>query len=257
MASITALYRYPVKGLSPERLDGVDLAPGQGFPIDREYALALPETVFDAADPQPLRKTSFAVLVRHAKLARLGTRLDAATRTLTVAERGGGRVEGALDTADGRRRVEDWLEGFIGADVGGRVRIVAAPGHRFTDVSVMSRQFMMAVSVINLASVRDLEARIGATIDPLRFRANVYIDGLPAWSELEWVDRPVRLGGVACVGARRTRRCAATEVNPATAERDLAIPRLIQEHYGHPDMGTYVFVEGSGHIAPGTAVDVG
>lgn len=61
---------------------------------------------------------------------------------------------------------------------------------------------MNVVSVINLESVRDLERRTAHEIDPLRFRANVYVDGLPPLQRARAVDEPftsdadVRLGEI-------------------------------------------------------------
>lgn len=254
MTHIDMLYRYPVKGLSPERVSFAGLKVGKGLTGDREYALALPSTKFDPASPEPLRKTSFAVLVAHEKLARLQTTFDRLTKTLVVRERGQHLASGCLDTVDGRRAIEDYFETFMGADVGGRLRVVSAPGHRFTDVSVTSRDYMMAVSVVNLATVRDLGNRIGVPLDPLRFRANIYIDGLPAGAELDWVDKEVMLGPVKCLGAKRTRRCAATGVDPATGVRDLNIPEALHTHFGHMDLGVYLFIRGDGVIEPGSTV---
>lgn len=256
MAHIEMLYRYPVKGLSPERLQSADLVNDQGFAGDREYALALPATKFDPDAPEPQSKTKFAVLVAHEKLAQLQSHLEPTSKRLTISEGGSQRASGQLDTMNGRVAIEDYFENFIGTEVGGRVRLVSAPGHRFTDVSVYSRDFMMAVSVVNLASVRALAGYMGVPLDPLRFRANIYIDGLPAGTELEWIDRPVILGSVACVGAKRTRRCAATNVDPVTAARNLDIPRALHTRYGHADLGIYIFVRGNGRIERGTEVTV-
>ena len=51
------------------------------------------------------------------------------------------------------------------------------------------------VSLINLATVRSLEEQWGYEIDPLRFRANIYIDGAEPWEEFDWVGADIRLGG--------------------------------------------------------------
>lgn len=256
MAHIETLYRYPVKGLSPERLSAVDLENGMGFPGDREYALALPATLFDPKTPEPRRKTDFAVLVAHEKLARLRTSFDPASNELTISEGCLQRANGRLDAASGRAAIEDYFMIFMGAEIGGRIRIVAAPGHRFTNVSVHSSDLMMAISIVNLATVRDLAQAMGVPLDPLRFRANVYIDGLPAGAELDWIDKRVMLGPVVCRGAKRTRRCAATNVNPSTAERDIDIPKAIYTKYGHTDLGVYLFVRGNGQIERGAKITV-
>ena len=111
----------------------------------------------------------------------------------------------------GRAAIGDFFAAYLGID---RPRLVRAAGHKFTDVSVVSPAMMRAVSVINLASVRALEQALGRTLDPLRFRANIYCDGLPAWSELDWVEKEIAIGPVRMRGMLRTRRCAATNVNP-------------------------------------------
>ncbi len=51
-------------------------------------------------------------------------------------------------------------------------------------------------------------------------------------------------------------RCAATEVNPTTAERDLDIPAALQRNFGHNLMGIYAEVMAGGDIAIGDGLSV-
>ena len=37
--TLACLHRYPVKGLSEQPLDRVDLTPGEGLPHDRRFAI--------------------------------------------------------------------------------------------------------------------------------------------------------------------------------------------------------------------------
>ena len=37
--TISAIYRYPVKGLSPEKLQSATLTPGRCLPYDRRFAI--------------------------------------------------------------------------------------------------------------------------------------------------------------------------------------------------------------------------
>ena len=46
-AVLREILRYPVKGLSPERLDRVRLEPGRPLPHDRRFAIARPGARFD------------------------------------------------------------------------------------------------------------------------------------------------------------------------------------------------------------------
>ena len=75
-------------------------------------------------------------------------------------------------------------------------RVVNADGHQFTDVSVHSIALMRSISLINLATVRDLSIRLGTQLDPIRFRGNLLFDGATAWSELDWMGREVQIGDV-------------------------------------------------------------
>ena len=107
------------------------------------------------------------------------------------------------------------------------------------------------VSLINLASITALEAVVGAPVDPLRFRANVYLEEVPASSELDWVGSEIALGGARLRIIAAITRCAATEVNPATAERDLDIVGALQRGFGHNQMCIYAEVLAGGEIAIG------
>lgn len=249
---IAAIYRYPVKGLSPERLDRAALTPGRCLPEDRRFALALPSTRFDPDNPQWLPKRCFAMLMRDETLARLDTSFDAAKGELTIAEQGAVTLRACLTDPVGRQAVSDFLARFLGERVEQPLRVVAAPGHAFADArqkpAATTDQY---VSLINRASIADLAARIGTPVEELRFRANVYVDGAPAWRELDWLGHDIALGGARLRVIAAITRCAATEVNPQTAERDLDIPAALQRHYGHNLMGIYAEVTAGGNIAAG------
>lgn len=254
MSTLATLYRYPVKGLSPEPLTEATLHPGDGFPLDRRLAITNGAWTFDPTTYQPLRKTSFVTLMQHERLAALRTRLLDDGERLEVEAPGGGSFTVMVDDEDSVRAFSDFLAAFLPRALPGRPWLVRSQTHRFTDVSVTSAAYMSAVSLVNLESVRNLAAAVGRPVDPLRFRANIYFDGLPAWDELGWVGREVALGEVRLRILKRTVRCPATEVDPATGERDLDVPRALQAHVGHRDMGIYGEVLAGGTIRPGDAL---
>jgi uncharacterized protein len=185
------------------------------------------------------------MLMRNERLASLEARFDDATRTLTVLRAGRQVARGNLDTPLGRQLVEQFLAAYMRDDLRGAPKIVSAPGHSFSDVPIK------CLHVINLASVRELERVAGRSIDPLRFRANVHIDGFPPFAEIDWVSLPLRLGGVATEVIDRTIRCEATNVDPSTAARDMAIPSLLQRHWGRSDFRVYCKVQSGGTLAVG------
>lgn len=244
-AVVHALHRYPVKGLSPEPLARVALAQGETMPLDRAWAIENGASGFDPADPRHLPKIRFLMLMRNGRLAGLHTRLDPDSRELTITRDGAVLARGHLDTTDGRAAIEAFLATFCADELRGPPRILVAPGFSFSDVP------RKVLHVINLASVRALEAFLGRPVDPLRFRANVHVDGLPAWGEVHWVGARVAAPGVVLSGVKRTERCAATNVDPLTGERDLEIPRALMGLFGHTDFGIYMRVETDGHLAVG------
>ena len=86
--AVAAIYRYPVKGLSAEKMHRVALTPGECLPHDRRFAIALGSTPFDPEHPLWLSKSYFLMLMRDEKLAQLQTRFDAESDVLEVAENG-------------------------------------------------------------------------------------------------------------------------------------------------------------------------
>ncbi len=256
MPHVVDLHRFPVKGLSPEPLPFLDLTRDGGLAHDRAYALALGTTAFDEAHPVPLDKGFFLMLRANESLAALRTRLDPATHVLDVSRDGTALLRADLSTPEGRAAAGAFFTAFAGPAAQGAIRVVAAPGHKFTDVSKLSPAMMRAVSVINLATVRALSEAVGTALHPLRFRANIALDGAEPGEELGWVGREVRIGALRLRCAKRTVRCAAIDVNPLTAERDTRLPKAIVEAFGHPDLGVYLEVVEDGRIAVGDAVSV-
>lgn len=246
--TLRALYRHPVKGFTPEPLREVALDPGEGFPFDRVWAVENGPSGFDPAAPAFVPKQKFTVLASIPRVAAAATRYDEDDGVLYASAEGLEPFAGRLDADDGRAAFARWLGQLLGEEAAGPLKVVAAPAHhRFTDHP------QGQVSVINLASVRDLERRMGVELDPLRFRANLYVDGWPAWIENDWTGGAFQLGGVAATMLKPIVRCAATHVNLKTAERDLEVTKALFDYYGHMHCGIYLNVTSAGRLAVGDA----
>jgi uncharacterized protein len=248
--TLTQIYRHPVKGLTPEPLTAVALSPGEGLPHDRRFALAHGSTAFDIAAPTWLPKTKFLMLMRNERLAKLRTRFDDTTGVLTI-QRDGKTVASAnlMDLA-GRTIIEQFFAAYMGSEALGAPKLLEAPGHMFSDVA------RKVVSLIGLASIRDLERVVRAPIDPRRFRANFYFDGGRPWEEFDWVGREFRIGAVRVRGVKPISRCAATNVDPETGERDLNIPLALEQGFRHVNTGIYAEVLDRGTVAIGDQIAV-
>ncbi len=251
---IEALIRYPVKGLSGQSMDSVQLSPGQGFPCDRQFGFARPDSGFDPGNPRPLPKSKFYMLARDASLALLRTEFDDQTGVLSMSSADqSGRF--TIATPEGKQQAGQWLKSYLGLPDDETPQLFEASPHRFTDVSVVSTEMMNAVSFINLDSVNAFAASIGRDIDPGRFRGNIHLSGLSPFSELEMVGQQIAIGTARFKFVKRTKRCPATEVDLSTGERDLDVPGLLQESYEHKDMGIYAEVLEGGAITMGDAIE--
>jgi len=247
-ARIQAIYRYPVKGLSPQPLDRVALAPGQTLPADRLYAVENGPSGFDPAAPAYFPKQRFLMLMRNERLAALRTGYDEASHTLTIHAEGREAVRADLRTREGRLAVEAFFRRFMPGELRGPPKVLYGEGHSFSDVA------KKVVSIINLASVAAVETAAGAAVNPLRFRANVYVEGWPAWHEFDLLDRDIRVGAARLKVIRRIVRCAATEVDPDTGIRDVPVPETLMKTFGHADCGVYAEVVAGGEIGVGDPV---
>ena len=249
-AEIAGLYRYPVKGLTPETLKTVALRPGQTVPADRRYAIENGPSGFDPAAPAWLPKSVFLMLMRDEWLAALQTHFDDATSVLTICENGAVAVEGNLETPEGRVAIERFFAERHAGRIKGPPKVLVSPGHSFSDVA------KKVVSIINLGSLAAIEDMVGSPVHPLRFRANVYLRGWPAWHEASLLGETLAIGGTRLKVVKRITRCAAVNVDPELAVRDMEIPNTLMRRFGNNECGIYAEVVEGGSIALGDKVAV-
>ena len=248
-ATIQAIYRYPVKGLSAQAMPRVGLAKGLTLPADRLYAIENGPSGYDPAAPAYFPKQRFLMLMRNARLAELRTNFDNESHLLTIRAENREAVRGNLKIPEGRAAIERFFEEHCADELRGPPKVLSADGHSFSDVA------KKVVSIINLASVADLENATGAPVNPLRFRGNLYVEGWPAWREFDLVGSEITVGdSVRLKIVKRIVRCAATEVDPDTGIRDLQIPRTLMKAYDHADCGIYGEVIAGGTVAVGDRV---
>jgi uncharacterized protein YcbX len=248
-ATIDAIYRYPVKGLSPQRLSHATLSVGQTIPADRLYAIENGPSGFDPAASSYFPKIRFLMLMRNERLASLRTGYDEASHTLSIEHEGRVAARGDLRTKEGRLAIEAFFRRFMPNELRGPPKVLHGEGHSFSDVA------KKVVSIINLASVAEIEAAIGAPVDPMRFRGNLYVRGWPAWREFDLLGGEIRIGETRLKIVKRIQRCAATEVDPATGIRDLPVPRTLIDTFGHADCGIYAEVVAGGRVAAGDRIE--
>jgi uncharacterized protein YcbX len=247
-AQVASLYRYPVKGLSPEPLPRVALGIGQTLPADRRYAIENGPSGFDPATPAWMPKSQFLMLMRNERLAGLQTHFEDDSHLLTIRENGKVAACGDLETAEGRAAIEAYFAANFSRELKGPPKVLSGGGHSFSDVA------RKVVSIINLGSVAAIENMLGLPVHPLRFRANLYVSGWPAWHEFELLGRTLEIGDIRLKVVKRIVRCAAVNVDPESAARDLEIPATLMRRLGHADCGIYAEVIAAGTVGVGDAI---
>jgi uncharacterized protein len=246
-ATIASLYRYPVKGLSPEPLTSAALSADAHFPGDRLFAIENGPSGFDSAAAEHMSKIKFLMLMKQERLARLRTSYDDASGILTIRQGGHAVAAGDIRTPEGRTAIEAFFTSYLPGELRGAPRLLTSPpGFRFMD----SRSGFL--SIIDLASVAAIATAAGRDrIDPLRFRANIYVEGLGTWGEFDLIGQRIRLGEAELEITKRIDRCAATDVDPTAGIRDIRMVSLLEQAFGHHDCGVYARIVASGTISPG------
>ena len=250
-ATVDSLFRYPIKGLSGERLSSIALEPDRRFPGDRAFAIEARDLGLETGDMEFRKKSFFHQLARDPALARIESAFDVDRWELTLTVDGQVVAEGSIRTEAGREAIEEAVAEILGPDLPRQPRLIDGGGVQFTD------QSKPLVSIINLASVADIGTQIGAELEPIRFRGNIYVDGMPAWAENDLIGKRLQLGSEIVVEIdKRIERCAATEVDPRHGERNRPVVETLYREFGHKDCGVFARVLRGGLLTQGSTVAV-
>ena len=251
MNKIKSIVRYPIKGLSGENVENIILEKNQVLPGDREFAFARSYVTYEENNPMYLRKTNFLALVREEKLAKLDTKFDPKTRELTINLDNKVVINEILLKEENIKKVETFFQNYLNLGIDNKPRLVQ--GIKIQNNNNLTHSFSdipdKAVSIINLTTISEFEKKLGKKIAPSRFRGNLLIDNGNPWEEFNWIGKKVSVGECVLEIFKKTQRCAATNVNPVNAIRDINIPNEINTHYGHLDLGVYARVVKTGLVS--------
>lgn len=229
MPNITALYRYPVKGFTPESCRTLTVLDEGRVAGDRALAFRFADS--GLPDHAWSKKYGFAVLANTPGLARLNVRFDHAARKLRIALGDDVLAEAALDD-EGRKRLAAAVERYVLTQT--ENPLVDHPERRPLELigdGATPRYQDSQRGEITLHSQASMAAVATAfrkpDLEEARFRTNIVVDGLSAWEELDWIGRKVRIGEVELEVTRPKTRCLATHANPQTGERDVPVMQML------------------------------
>lgn len=246
---LAAIYRHPVKSLGSEPLRSAILTTGKALPADRAYAIAHGDTAFDPAMPEWAACRNFLRIANIPALARPEITYEPNKRTLTLMDEGVS-VSYDLSTDEGRVALASWAGTMAGNIRPGPWFVAEVPEIAMTDAGDQS------LSVLSLASLRDLSKQVGTPLDPRRFRGNLWIDGddLEPWAELNWTGQTLAIDTARLAVTANIERCLATAANPVTGERsDNPLPTL-KTMGDEPLFGVLADVCETGNVSIGDSV---
>lgn len=252
MPTVTALYRYPLKGFTPEPVETITVLPGGRVAGDRVLNFRFADA--PAADDEWCRKEHGVVLMNTPGLARLDVRFDERAQRLTIRDCERLLADESLD-ADGRRRLADALTDYVMAlgenPLQGKPERL--PLKLVGDAATPSFQDSRTgqVTLHSRESLQSAGTAFGdPALDERRFRHNIVVAGVCAWEEQSWVGRKLRIGDVEFETVVPKVRCLATHANPRTGERDLQVMQLLLRKFGQqePTFGVGMLSEAGGVI---------
>ena len=85
-------------------------------------------------------------------------------------------------------------------------------------------------------------------LDQRRFRGNIWLDDMPAWSEFDWLGKSIRVGTAEFNITEPIERCMATTVDPNTGVSDADTLGTLNKEYGHQNFGVFGIVSKSGVV---------
>jgi uncharacterized protein YcbX len=240
---LAAIRRHPVKSVGWEALESVALAAGAALPLDRRWAVAHGRSRFDAAAPAWVEPNQFLRVTHSPRLAQV--RAAWADDRLTLTHPDAPAL--TVDPETEGDALAAWAGALASEMQPGPYRIARA------DMALTDADEPW-VAIGSLASLRALGQRMGRELDPNRFRANLWLEGLAPWEERGWVDREIAIGAARLRVTEIIVRCAATEASPDDGTRDAPVVAGLRDACGAPEFAVYAEVLEGGAIALGDAV---
>jgi hypothetical protein len=247
---LSAIVRHPVKSIGHEEIARAALQAGRALPFDRVWAVAHEAAKVAPGHAEWAAKMNFLRGVAGPELMAITAVSQPDSRRVTLRHPRAGALTVELDRPEEVARLIGWLRPLWPDTRPAPAFVLAVPGQAMTD---MPDPFL---SVLNLATNRELGRRMGLDLSIHRWRGNLWVEGLEPFGEFGLVGRRLRIGGAVLEVRQKITRCRATCVDPATGREEGDTLAALNAHWGHQDFGVYATVVEGGEIAAGDRVDV-
>ena len=119
----------------------------------------------------------------------------------------------------------------------------------FFDTSISNKTLLThSISLINNKSIKDFKDKTNKEIETQRFRGNIYVDGIEAWEEKNWVGKTIKINDISFKVEKNIPRCVAINLKPNTDDNSLNLLQSLKKNYNHFDMGVYLTALGDGKV---------
>ena len=243
--TVTALYRYPIKSVGSEPVETVTLVEGQTMPWDRTWAVTHENSQAD--NTEWARCLNFLRVASSPALAAVRVTLDEAQSQLTL--RHPDRPELTLCPDEDPQALVDWVGPLVAEGRAKATGVVRVPGRGMTDTDFPS------ISIANTSTHRAVSQKLGQDMSMLRWRSNIWLDGLAPWEEIDLLGKDLQIGDATLHVAERIERCLNVQANPDTGHRDLAVLAALNT-WGHQDFSMAATVTRGGTVKVGDQVGV-
>jgi len=249
-ARVTDIFRHPIKSHGVEAIARTTLAPGETLPWDRVWAVPHEAAGLSGHTSDWKPCNLFSRGAKTPGLVAITARLNTSGKALTLAHPDLAPLTIWPDEPADILRFLAWIAPLSDPARACPSGIVRASTRGMTDTDFPS------ISILSRGSLADLSARAGKDLSPLRFRGNIWLNGLPAWEEFNLIGREITIGGATLRIREAIGRCRATSVNPATGRANIDMLSLLKTSYGHTNFGVYAEVVRGGPIAVGDSFHI-
>ena len=246
MATLTHIFRHPIKSHGREQLEKVTLSAGKTMPFDRKWAVAHDAAKADGSVWAPCQ--NFSRGAKTGSLQAIDATLDEGAGEITLTHPKLGEISFRPD--DNPSEFLDWIMPIMDPNRALPERIIAVPDRGMTDTDYPS------ISLNNLASHKALEGHFGQALTFQRWRGNLWFEGLEAWEEEAWIGKRLRLGSAEFEIRESIVRCLATTIDTTTGVRDVDTLSALDAMRGAKIFGTYAEIVKSGEISLGDTLEV-
>jgi len=247
-SAVTALWRHPIKSHGRERLNKVLLIAGKTMPGDRVWAVTHDSSGYDGTGWAPCQ--NFMIGSRAPLLAGLWAQYDDVDQKVALRHSLLGEFAFHPDNPEDARQFIDWIRPLAPENRAKPQAVVKVVDRGMTDTDFPS------ISILNQSSHRAVAQKLSLSLEPERWRGNIWLEDLAPWEEFDWIGKHLQIGNVKFHIRERIVRCQHTAANPNTGQRDADTLGALQDGWGHQDFGVYAEVLEGGELCVGDTARV-